>query len=567
LVKTYPSLRKAKILTRPSRLLIILVLPFLLSAPAGKAFPLEKKAAKQATVSAKKNKSAKKPLVKKVAPPKPEVRSPWSLEGRLFNRIGHKPRLSHDDAERYKRIFALQKVDNFAKANETIGALKDHRLMGHVLLQRYTAKNYKATYRELAEWMKAYSDHPGAQKIYDLARKRKAPKGAAALEVPHPGHGMTSNRDYDSEQLSAPENDSSRDGRMGSNEPLLEWNAGLDEWRAGRYEEAAKHFESVANSKHTSAWVSAAGAFWTARSYLRSRHPESVTYWLQRASEYPRSFYGIIAIKALGMEQRRFNWELPDLTSKMAEAFARIPAGKRAMALMDAGNAEGVELELRQINPTDDTTLQEAMMAVAYKAGIPAFEMRLGGGLKNPDGEPYDAALYPDAPWKPQGGYQLDRALIYAFIRQESKFDAEVSNKTSGATGLMQLMPSTGLHVARANGFYLDTERLRDPSVNLSLGQKYLAELLNDENVKDNLFKLAVAYNAGPGRLSHWEKTIDYKSDPLLFIESVPVAETRIFVERVLTNYWIYRLKYKQNTDSLERVAAGEWPIYISRDK
>ena len=73
-----------------------------------------------------------------------------------------------------------------------------------------------------------------------------------------------------------------------------------------------------------------------------------------------------------------------------------------------------------------------------------------------------------------------------------------------------------------------------------------------------------MAYNAGPGKLARWEKTVNYDNDPLLFIESIPVAETRIFVERVLTNYWIYRLKYHQNTDSLEDVASGTWPVYTS---
>jgi len=189
-----------------------------------------------------------------------------------------------------------------------------------------------------------------------------------------------------------------------------------------------------------------------------------------------------------------------------------------------------------------------------------------GSGLKDRKGYPYDSALYPDAPWRPKGGYQLDRALVYAFIRQESKFDASANNKRSGAVGLMQLLPSTAMNVAKKIGIKVSRKQLQEPAMNILLGQKYLANLMQEDAVGNNLFKLAVAYNAGPGNLSRWERKIDYDDDALLFIESIPIAETRIFVERVLTNYWIYRLKYNQNTDSLKKVASGDWPIYVAED-
>ncbi|MBW7910252.1 MAG: lytic transglycosylase domain-containing protein, partial [Alphaproteobacteria bacterium] len=141
-----------------------------------------------------------------------------------------------------------------------------------------------------------------------------------------------------------------------------------------------------------------------------------------------------------------------------------------------------------------------------------------------------------------------------------------VTNKSSGAQGLMQLMPATARHVARKYGEKLEDGRLRDPQMNIDLGQKYLAELLGNDVVDNNLFKLAVAYNAGPGKLSRWQQSVRYEDDPLLFIESIPVAETRIFVERVLANYWIYRIKFRQRTTSLDDVAEGNWPIYNDQD-
>ncbi len=344
--------------------------------------------------------------------------------------------------------------------------------------------------------------------------------------------------------------------------PLAGWIAGLSSWKYAKYKDAARYFEMVANSKRSSSWMVSAGAYWASRSYLRDRRPEKVGAWLHKAAEHPRSFYGIIAVKALGMEQSRFNWGVPELNDEMLELLIKIPAGKRAIALMDAGNSQMAEAELRQINPRKNKMLQEAMMALAHKIGAPNFEMRLGGGLKDRDGDLYDSALYPDVPWKPKGGFYIDRALVHAFMRQESKFKPSVRNKRSGATGLMQLMPRTARNVARKKGMRVNREQLKDPAINIFIGQTYLNMLLKDKGVSNNLFKLCVAYNAGPGNLSKWERRMKYEVDPLLFIESIPVKETREFVEKVLTNYWIYRLKYDRTTRTLESVASGDWPIY-----
>jgi soluble lytic murein transglycosylase-like protein len=569
-----------------------------------------------------------KVIVKKAEPPKADVRSPLSLEGEVFNRSKGGDRLLEEDAARYAHIFAFQDVGDFRKANEEIKKLEDDRLMGHVLYQRYTSPTYKATYKELADWMSSYGDHPNAQKIYAMALSRR--KGGAPLAEPHTSKGGGGTFEDDSGQSAQPymasqdlskhertimaeisrtvsENPTAAlrrlespeakatfsptkydalraqiaesffyngnvhqaytlavasSDRSGNEIPLAGWIAGLSAWKMGNYGEAAKHFERTANSPRASGWLSAGGAHWAARSYLRNHQPQKVSEWLRKAAAYPRSFYGIISAKALGMEQSRFNWEVPGLRNKLVETLAEIPAGRRALALVDARQPVLAEEELRQINPSDNEVLQEAMIALTHKSGAPALEMRLGNWLKDSHGNLYDSALYPDAPWEPEGGYQVDKALVYAFIRQESKFETSASNKSSGATGVMQLMPATAKLVAKKYNIRLDKDQLEEPSVNIRLGQNYLADMLKDSNVQDNLFKLGVAYNAGPGKLARWEKEVDYGNDPLLFIESIPVSETRAFLERVLTNYWIYRIKYNQNTDSLESVASGGWPIY-----
>ena len=84
--------------------------------------------------------------------------------------------------------------------------------------------------------------------------------------------------------------------------------------------------------------------------------------------------------------------------------------------------------------------------------------------------------------------------------------------------------------------------------------------------VKGNLFHLAVAYNAGPGNLRKWLRKARFEGDPLLFVETIPWRESRLFVERVLTNFWIYRERLREDSPSLDAAATGHWPIYFNLD-
>jgi soluble lytic murein transglycosylase-like protein len=106
--------------------------------------------------------------------------------------------------------------------------------------------------------------------------------------------------------------------------------------------------------------------------------------------------------------------------------------------------------------------------------------------------------------------------------------------------------------------------RLYEADVNVMLGQRYIDILMKDNAVGGDLFRMVVAWNAGPGNLAKWMKSVKHLDDPLLFIESVPASETRNFVERVLTNYWVYRQRFNQPTNSLDSVASGKWPIYVA---
>jgi soluble lytic murein transglycosylase-like protein len=131
----------------------------------------------------------------------------------------------------------------------------------------------------------------------------------------------------------------------------------------------------------------------------------------------------------------------------------------------------------------------------------------------------------------------------------------------------MQLMPSTASYVGGELSLSgAKRDNLYDPKLNVGLSLKYIRQLLDSKVVENDLFRLATAYNAGPGNLNQWDSMIDYRDDALLFIESLPAQETRTFIEHVLANLWIYRHQLNQPTPTLDAIAAGGWPLYVELD-
>ena len=151
---------------------------------------------------------------------------------------------------------------------------------------------------------------------------------------------------------------------------------------------------------------------------------------------------------------------------------------------------------------------------------------------------------------------------MYAFMHQESTFNTTAKSRR-GAVGLMQIMPSTAKFISSNKKVKRSSsEILKVPEINIEVGQEYITYLLEFENIDRNLIYLTAAYNGGPGNLKKWLKNTNYLDDPLLFMESIPSRETRWFIEKVLTKFWIYKNKVGDEPKSLRLLANGKNPIY-----
>jgi soluble lytic murein transglycosylase len=496
--------------------------------------------------------------------------------------------------------------------------------MGYVGAQRLLSPRYLARYEQLAAWLQDYNDHPDAPAIYKLALARR-PRGASddltpasfvsqappspafaaartvtgadatqAAELRQRLEQMADDGGYNAAfalldrkstvdllgpqevelwrgriRTRALEADSQRGVQVPveiSLPPDANWNAGLAAFTSGNMPEAARRFEMVADAPpdQASSWTLSAGAFWAARANLLAGNPQKFAPYLKRAALHNRTFYGLIAQKALGMKILA-DWSVPPIDRGAAALLRNDRAGHRALALLQLGAATAAQRELFAASLDADPQYITAILALANKAVLPGLSVKVANAawdLRHKIAG-YDGASYPLPPWQPASGFSVDRALLYGFMRQESAFNPKARSYV-GAMGLLQLMPRTAQIVSNKYAPEAVGGNPYDPSVNMSLGQAYIASLMGD--VDDNLVRTAAAYNGGPGNVIRWDNTLNASADPLLYVASIPLDETRDFVQRVLANYWMYEIRLGQPTPSLDQIAAHEWPKYTAQD-
>lgn len=137
--------------------------------------------------------------------------------------------------------------------------------------------------------------------------------------------------------------------------------------------------------------------------------------------------------------------------------------------------------------------------------------------------------------------YGLDRYLVLAVIRTESRFDVYAVS-SADAKGLMQLTDETGSHVAKKIGLTKYTnDMLFDPETNIQLGCCYLSELIS--KYKNDVDTALAAYNGGPGNVDKWLSNDEY-TDGTGKLQTIPYAETRNYVKKVNEAMNMYKSLY-----------------------
>ncbi len=328
------------------------------------------------------------------------------------------------------------------------------------------------------------------------------------------------------------------DSRQGDD---ARWRRGWLRYRRGTFAEADVMFTRAAAAFPTSRRTSAS-LFWAARS--RRQMGSSARPLLERlARQYPLTYYG---------QRARAQLKSPPAPRPPAAAPQTLsperfhPAAEELAALgFDQEAADEAEA---LPHSTEDPALLRFVAAHRARAGdIAASVAAAARAIEGPlyGGSAADLEVwmlaYPRAHWEvvraASAARSVDPYLVLAVIREESRFDPRAASP-AGAIGLMQLLPSTAAGLTRGT---VTRAELRDPEVSIRTGVAYLSRALHAFG-GDRYLALA-AYNAGPGAARRLARRRG--SDLDLWVETIPISETRGYVQRVLESYGIYRWLYQ----------------------
>ncbi|QOF72754.1 transglycosylase SLT domain-containing protein [Aminobacter sp. SR38] len=312
---------------------------------------------------------------------------------------------------------------------------------------------------------------------------------------------------------------------------------------------ASGHFERIAKIAGSPISLSRA-YYWLGRS-AEAGGPGNAKDYFARAATYGTSFYGQLAAERIG--RKTLNVVYPAPTSADRQAFAQREAVSAITRLEGAGYAAYAEMLYRDLASQLNSPGELALLAVmAEKQDNHYLALRVGkiaaqrgldvGALSHPIG------VIPGSANISGSG----KALAYAIARQESEFKVSAVS-SAGARGLLQLMPGTARDLAKKAGMAFSQERLTsDAGYNATLGASFLGEQLGRFN---GSYVLTFAgYNAGPRRADQWisrygdprGKDVDTVVD---WIERIPYAETRSYVQRVMENYQVYKMRLSGSYD------------------
>lgn len=337
-----------------------------------------------------------------------------------------------------------------------------------------------------------------------------------------------------------------------------DWVVGLSSWRLADCKKASAAFDNVGRRASNSD-LKAAGLYWGARSDIVCGQPQKAQGKLQTAAKRSDSFYGLLSAQTLGMDIASSKISA-DYTKGDWKTLKQHDNVKSAIALVEIGEEGLADEVLRHQATIGGSSDHAALLKLARELNLPRTQLWLAHHA--PRGFKPDAhARFPAPKWKPDGGWRVDPALVYAHTLQESAFRSKAVSPAN-AIGLMQVRPGTAGDIARARGQKFEKAELFKPSTNLEYGQSYLEYLSNSSITDGKLPKIAAAYNAGPGSVQRWNTEIQDNDDPLLYMESIPYVETRGYVSIILRNYWMYEQQAGIKSASLGKLAQNKWPSF-----
>ncbi len=287
----------------------------------------------------------------------------------------------------------------------------------------------------------------------------------------------------------------------------------------------------------------ARAAYWAGRAADRLDRPDVAATWFDRAAAHTTTYYGQLAGQKLAGPGKPL--PAPPLKASPAAiaAYNQLESVQIVRYLAELGEIKLLKpffVHLADVAKT--ATERRLVLDIMADLAPPWLTITVAKRVSR-----YGTLLvrhsYPELPVLTRASGAVEVALVHAVARQESVLDAKAISR-AGARGLMQLMPATARLTARKLGLHYSKRRLlSDPDYNARLGVHYLAQLI--ERYDGSYLLALAAYNAGESRVRRWVRVFGDPRKPGIdaidWAESIPISETRNYVQRVLENLQAYR--------------------------
>jgi soluble lytic murein transglycosylase len=309
---------------------------------------------------------------------------------------------------------------------------------------------------------------------------------------------------------------------------------------------AAQHFARIGAGSVNPTTLARAG-YWQGRAAEAAGRSQEARAAYTAAAEQSTSYYGQLARAKLGMPQL----ELNDAPTARVRGVERLEIVRAVQLLFDLDERDIAIPIFADMGENGDPDALVGLGEVAARYGYARGMLLVGKAALN-RGLPFDFYAYPVTGIPPFRaiGPEVEKSVIFSIARQESAFNpADVS--PAQAYGLMQVTPDAGRYVCKRAGVGFDLARMKtDVVYNVALGAAELGGLLED--YRGSYIMTFAAYNAGRGSVKKWIDRYgdprDPKVDPVDWVELIPFAETRNYVQRIMENLQVYRARFGGGT-------------------
>ena len=313
---------------------------------------------------------------------------------------------------------------------------------------------------------------------------------------------------------------------------------------------ALEHFAHV-DEGSADPIVRARAAYWRGRAAEAAGQFEEMRAQYEAAARYPTAYYGQLARARLGLGEIALRRPPPEPVHGVAREL--LHAADILYAIGERDLVLSFVTDLAE--ESSDAALLAALGQLAAHYND-ARAMLLIGKTALASGLAMDQYAFPNIgvpPYSPIGP-QLDRCIVYSIVRTESAFDQR-DISSAKAVGLMQVTPEAGRDTAKRFGVAYDWNRLvSDPVYNTQMGAAEVAALLKE--YRGSYIMTFAGYNAGRGRVKQWVAQHgdprDPKVDAVDWVERIPFAETRNYVQRVMENLQVYRARFGASIATVE---------------